>query len=133
MATKYTKIFHFNALQNVPKFGLLVSKFTIWQPWWHRAEEKIGVIFSGFLSIWSLNGTANYSAAWFLCRERTICHYYIQLDCCVANFKWMNQNEVFFFVRKQHTSSSGVLFLFYFSAEKKLFSSKMEYWDVILY
>jgi hypothetical protein len=31
-AIKYSNIFHSLALQNVPKFGLLVLKYTIWQP-----------------------------------------------------------------------------------------------------
>jgi hypothetical protein len=33
-AIKYTNIFHFQALQNLPKFGFLaLCKNTIWQPW----------------------------------------------------------------------------------------------------
>jgi hypothetical protein len=31
MAIKYTNLFHFTALQNLPKWGFLVSKHTIWQ------------------------------------------------------------------------------------------------------
>jgi hypothetical protein len=30
---KYTNIFHYKTLQNLPKFGFLVCKFAIWQPW----------------------------------------------------------------------------------------------------
>jgi hypothetical protein len=30
---KYTNIFHSKALQNLPKFGFLVGKNTIWQSW----------------------------------------------------------------------------------------------------
>jgi hypothetical protein len=32
MAIEYSKIFHSNTLQNLPKLGFLVSKRTIWQP-----------------------------------------------------------------------------------------------------
>jgi hypothetical protein len=32
MAIKYTNIFHSKTLQNLPKFGFLVLKYTIWQP-----------------------------------------------------------------------------------------------------
>jgi hypothetical protein len=32
MTLKYTNIFHFKALQNLPKLGFLVWKYTIWQP-----------------------------------------------------------------------------------------------------
>jgi hypothetical protein len=30
---KYTIMFHSKALQNIPKSGFLVWKYTIWQPW----------------------------------------------------------------------------------------------------
>jgi hypothetical protein len=33
MVIKYTKIFHSKTHQNLPKFGFLVWKQTIWQPW----------------------------------------------------------------------------------------------------
>jgi hypothetical protein len=33
-ALKYINIFQSKALQNLPKFGFLVWKQTIWQPWW---------------------------------------------------------------------------------------------------
>jgi hypothetical protein len=33
MAVKFTDIFHSKAHQNLPKFGFLVWKHTIWQPW----------------------------------------------------------------------------------------------------
>jgi hypothetical protein len=33
MAIKYINIFQSKALQNLPKFGFLVWKQTIWQPW----------------------------------------------------------------------------------------------------
>jgi hypothetical protein len=33
MVIKFTNIFLCQTLQNVPKLGFLVSKFTIWQPW----------------------------------------------------------------------------------------------------
>jgi hypothetical protein len=33
MAIEYTKLYHSKALQNLPKLGLLVSKYTLWQPW----------------------------------------------------------------------------------------------------
>jgi hypothetical protein len=32
MTIKYASIFHFKALQNIPKSGFLVLKQTIWQP-----------------------------------------------------------------------------------------------------
>jgi hypothetical protein len=32
MAIKYTRIFHCKKLKNLPKFGFLVWKQTIWQP-----------------------------------------------------------------------------------------------------
>jgi hypothetical protein len=33
VSIKYTSIFHRKTLQNLPKFGFLVRKQTIWQPW----------------------------------------------------------------------------------------------------
>jgi hypothetical protein len=30
---KYTKIFHYMSLQNLPKLGFFVWKYAIWQPW----------------------------------------------------------------------------------------------------
>jgi hypothetical protein len=33
VSIKYTNIFQFKTLQNLPKFGCLVWKQTIWQPW----------------------------------------------------------------------------------------------------
>jgi hypothetical protein len=33
MAIKYTNIFHYKTLPNLPKMGFLVWKYTIWQPW----------------------------------------------------------------------------------------------------
>jgi hypothetical protein len=33
MAIKYTNIFHCKPLKKLPKFGLLVWKYAIWQPW----------------------------------------------------------------------------------------------------
>jgi hypothetical protein len=33
VSIKYTNIFHCKTLQNLPKFGFLVCKQTIWQPW----------------------------------------------------------------------------------------------------
>jgi transposase len=33
MAAKYINIFQSKALQNLPKWGFLVRKQTIWQPW----------------------------------------------------------------------------------------------------
>jgi hypothetical protein len=32
MANKFTKIFHYKAFRNIPKFGFFVWKHTIWQP-----------------------------------------------------------------------------------------------------
>jgi hypothetical protein len=32
MVIKYTNIFDSKALQNIPKLGFLVRKYTIWQP-----------------------------------------------------------------------------------------------------
>jgi hypothetical protein len=40
MVRKYTKIFHCNTLQNLPKLGFLVWKQTIWQPWCVSEENK---------------------------------------------------------------------------------------------
>jgi hypothetical protein len=40
MDIKYTKIFLCKILQNLPKFGFLVCKYTIWQP----CAEKVQVI-----------------------------------------------------------------------------------------
>jgi hypothetical protein len=34
VSIKYTDIFHIKTLQNLPKFGFLVWKQTIWQPCW---------------------------------------------------------------------------------------------------
>jgi hypothetical protein len=33
VSIKYTNIFHCKTLQNLPRFGFLVWKQTIWQPW----------------------------------------------------------------------------------------------------
>jgi hypothetical protein len=33
VSIKYTNIFKCKTLQNLPKFGFLVCKQTIWQPW----------------------------------------------------------------------------------------------------
>jgi hypothetical protein len=33
VSIKYTVLFHCKTLQNLPKFGFLVWKQTIWQPW----------------------------------------------------------------------------------------------------
>jgi hypothetical protein len=33
MAIKYTNLFNYNTLPNLPKLGILVWKYTIWQPW----------------------------------------------------------------------------------------------------
>jgi hypothetical protein len=32
MSIKYTNMFHFKNLQNLPKLGWLVEKYAIWQP-----------------------------------------------------------------------------------------------------
>jgi hypothetical protein len=44
VSIKYTNIFHCKTLKNLPKFGFLVGKQTIWQPW-VQAE----VLFSFFV------------------------------------------------------------------------------------
>jgi hypothetical protein len=36
---KYTIIFYCKTLQNLPKFGFLVGKQTIWQPWSEATNE----------------------------------------------------------------------------------------------
>jgi hypothetical protein len=42
MDISYTNIFNFKTLQNLPKSGLLVSKYIIWQPWYvHKYEVKL--------------------------------------------------------------------------------------------
>jgi hypothetical protein len=33
IAVKYTNIFHYKSVQNLPKLAFLVWKYTIWQPW----------------------------------------------------------------------------------------------------
>jgi hypothetical protein len=33
MDIEYTNLFHSKVLQNLPKLGFLVWKYTIWQPW----------------------------------------------------------------------------------------------------
>jgi hypothetical protein len=33
MAKKYKKVFHFKAFKNKPNLGILVCRYTIWQPW----------------------------------------------------------------------------------------------------
>jgi hypothetical protein len=39
MAMLYTNIFHLKAPQNIPKFGYLVWKYNIWQPWPTRRKK----------------------------------------------------------------------------------------------
>jgi hypothetical protein len=39
MAIKYTNSVDFKALQNLPKLGFLVWKYTIWQPWTWDAKN----------------------------------------------------------------------------------------------
>jgi hypothetical protein len=42
MAIKYTNSVDFKALQNLPKLGFLVWKYTIWQPWtWDDFEREV--------------------------------------------------------------------------------------------
>jgi hypothetical protein len=36
---QYTNIVHCKTLQNLPKFGFLVRKQTIWQPWSHSSQS----------------------------------------------------------------------------------------------
>jgi hypothetical protein len=33
MDIKFTNIFHYKTLQNLPKLGIWVWNYTIWQPW----------------------------------------------------------------------------------------------------
>jgi hypothetical protein len=40
LAIKYTNIFHCKIFQNLPEFGFLVSKYTIWQPWLQRSYKS---------------------------------------------------------------------------------------------
>jgi hypothetical protein len=49
MALKCINIFHWKTLQNLPKWVILVWKYTIWQPW-IRAAWNVEVKFSGFAS-----------------------------------------------------------------------------------
>jgi hypothetical protein len=42
VSIKYTNFFHCKTIQNLPKFGFLVGKQTIWQPWdglWGKLHE----------------------------------------------------------------------------------------------
>jgi hypothetical protein len=41
VSIKYTNTFYCKTLQNLPKFGFLVRKQTIWQPWYPRAAEPM--------------------------------------------------------------------------------------------
>jgi hypothetical protein len=53
MSIKYTNIFHCKALQNIPKFGFLGWKHTIWQPWRNLLNKERTLLafteFQGFL------------------------------------------------------------------------------------
>jgi hypothetical protein len=40
MVLKYTKIFHCQTIQNIPKLGFLVRKQTIWQPWYENVDPQ---------------------------------------------------------------------------------------------
>jgi hypothetical protein len=40
MAVKYSDLFHSKTLQNLPNFGFLVWKYTIWQPWCSPAHKR---------------------------------------------------------------------------------------------
>jgi hypothetical protein len=55
VSIKYTNILHYKTLQNLPKFGFLVWKQTIWQPW----DRAVSVVcrlarenWKHFLMIW---------------------------------------------------------------------------------
>jgi hypothetical protein len=52
MAIKYTSIFHSRALQNLPKFGFLVRKHTIWQPCFEIRAEKYDLDRDPISKIW---------------------------------------------------------------------------------
>jgi hypothetical protein len=72
VSIKYTNIFHCKTLQNLPKFGFLVLKQTIWQPWLQRLRcinlqqnKKLNV----FLK-------QNYSTL-----KNTVA-YYVKRQCC---------------------------------------------------
>jgi hypothetical protein len=60
MAINFTNIFHCKTLQNLPKRGFWVWKFTIWQPWrgrvgrrqWSRWPDRAK--FSSFRWQWTL-------------------------------------------------------------------------------
>jgi hypothetical protein len=49
MAIKYTFIFNSNTLQNLPKFGALVRKYAIWQPWPYSYPEAALITAISFL------------------------------------------------------------------------------------
>jgi hypothetical protein len=40
MVIEYTNLFHFQPLQNLPKLGFLVLKYTIWQPCWRDETQS---------------------------------------------------------------------------------------------
>jgi hypothetical protein len=40
MAIEYTNLFHPKALQNLPKLGFFIWKYTIWQTWFTQARLR---------------------------------------------------------------------------------------------
>jgi hypothetical protein len=47
IAINYTK-----ALQNIPKFGILVWKYDIWRPW-QEAQRVLGILVINIKLVWS--------------------------------------------------------------------------------
>jgi hypothetical protein len=45
MAVKYTNVFNYKTLQNLPKTGFWVLKCTIWQPWHRLTALQASVFF----------------------------------------------------------------------------------------
>jgi hypothetical protein len=45
MSNKYANIFHCKTLKNLPKFGFLVGKHTIWQPCCQRKAKMAKTLF----------------------------------------------------------------------------------------
>jgi hypothetical protein len=64
MAKEYTNVFHSKALKNLPKFGFLVWKNTIWQPCCQAENEFIFSFMHFALSLEAFNIMTN--ADWWL-------------------------------------------------------------------
>jgi hypothetical protein len=87
MAIENTNLFHSKALQNVPNFGLLVWKRTIWQPCWAVAAHKR-------LSLYEYSWLFNLNMTWlcqmpsFVIRYRVARFFLVQLTKTGKHTKW---------------------------------------------